>query len=90
MNRKALAAAALLLGRREETLIHARRSLEEAQRLRFRPEVALAHLQLAELLMAEAVTEAQTHLDTAIDEFRAMKMQPSLERALKHKGLLRA
>jgi len=30
------------------------------------------------------------HLDFAIAEFRDMKMQPSLERALKHKGLLTA
>jgi hypothetical protein len=28
--------------------------------------------------------------DFAIDEFRAMKMQPSLERALRHKELLHA
>jgi len=35
-------------------------------------------------------TEALEHLDFAIAEFRDMKMQPSLERALKHKGLLGA
>jgi hypothetical protein len=34
--------------------------------------------------------EARPHLDFAIEEFRAMKMQPSLERALRHKGLLTA
>ena len=28
------------------------------------------------------------HLDFAIGEFRDMKMQPSLERALKHKEIL--
>ena len=33
---------------------------------------------------------AVAHLDFAIEEFRAMKMQPSLERALRHKGLLHA
>jgi hypothetical protein len=33
---------------------------------------------------------AQEHLDFAIGEFREMKMQPSLERALKYKGLLKA
>ena len=48
---------------------------------------------LAELLIdhypAEQV-EAQSHLDFAIEEFRAMKMQPALERALRHKGLLHA
>ena len=30
------------------------------------------------------------HLDFAIAEFTEMKMQPSLERALRHKGLLSA
>ena len=30
------------------------------------------------------------HLDFAIGEFREMKMQPSLERALSHRGLLKA
>jgi hypothetical protein len=34
--------------------------------------------------------EAQAHLDFVIEEFRAMKMQPALERALRHKGLLHA
>jgi len=33
---------------------------------------------------------ALEHLDFAIAEFREMKMQPALERALRHKGLLRA
>ena len=34
--------------------------------------------------------EALEYLDFAISEFREMKMQPSLERALWHRGLLRA
>ena len=34
--------------------------------------------------------EALEHLNFAIAEFREMKMQPALERALKHKGLLHA
>jgi tetratricopeptide (TPR) repeat protein len=34
--------------------------------------------------------EALDHLDFAIGEFREMKMQPSLERALRHRGLLKA
>ena len=38
----------------------------------------------------EQHTEALPHLDFAIDEFRAMQMQPSLEQALRHKGLLHA
>jgi hypothetical protein len=34
--------------------------------------------------------EALEHLDFAIKEFREMKMQPSLERALRHKDILKA
>ncbi len=34
--------------------------------------------------------EALEHLDFAIKEFREMKMQPSLERALRHKEILKA
>jgi hypothetical protein len=34
--------------------------------------------------------EAQEHLDFAIAEFREMKMQPALERAMSHRGLLKA
>jgi hypothetical protein len=71
------------------------------ERARFRPELALTRLQLAEILAARGENlgsaesaplrrEAQEHLDFAIEEFRAMKMQPSLERALRHKGLLHA
>jgi hypothetical protein len=46
---------------------------------------------MAELLLADGrETEAQEHLDFAIEELRGMKMQPSLERALRHKGLLHA
>jgi hypothetical protein len=35
-------------------------------------------------------SEAMRHLDIAIAEFREMKMQPSLERALRHKEVLKA
>jgi hypothetical protein len=48
---------------------------------------------LAELLLEhypEERADALDHLDFAIEEFRAMKMQPALERALGHKGLLKA
>ncbi len=63
------------------------------ERIRCRPAIALTRLQLAELLLAhypDKGTEAQEHLDFAIAEFREMKMRPSLERALRHKGLLKA
>ena len=53
----------------------------------------MTRLQLAELLLEhypDERTEALDHLDFAISEFRDMKMQPSLERALRHRGLLKA
>jgi hypothetical protein len=34
--------------------------------------------------------EAREHLDFALGELREMKMQPSLERALKHREALKA
>ncbi len=49
--------------------------------------------ELAELLLEHYPKEkadALAHLDFAINEFRDMKMQPSLERALKHKEILGA
>ncbi|HEY77765.1 MAG TPA: hypothetical protein G4O09_01475, partial [Dehalococcoidia bacterium] len=61
--------------------------------MRFRPELALARLQLAELLLEHYLDEkkeALEHLDLAIKEFQDMKMQPSLERALRHKEILKA
>jgi hypothetical protein len=54
--------------------------------MRFRPELALTRFQIAELLLehySEGRADALHHLDFAIKEFREMKMQPSLERALK-------
>ena len=47
--------------------------------MRFRPKIALSRLGLAKLLLAhypEARADALAHLDFAIEEFRAMKMQP--------------
>lgn len=34
--------------------------------------------------------QGSAHLDFALEEFRTMKMQPYLGRALRHKGLLNA
>ena len=59
----------------------------------FRPELALTRLQLTELLLEhypDEKTEALEHLDFAINEFREMKMKPSLECALRHKDILKA
>jgi DNA-binding NarL/FixJ family response regulator len=87
-------AAAALLGHRAEARRSYEQALEAATRLRFRPELALTHLQLAELLLdvargvrreargKEEQREALAHLDLAIDELQAMHMQPALEQAL--------
>ncbi|HEY41443.1 MAG TPA: protein kinase [Dehalococcoidia bacterium] len=88
-----LGAAAVLLGRPEEARQHYAEALEVATNMRFRPELALTRLQLAELLLEhypDEKKEALEHLDFAINEFREMKMQPSLERALRHKEILGA
>jgi tetratricopeptide (TPR) repeat protein len=81
-----LGAAALLLGRPEEARKYYDEALKVAKEMRFRPELALTLLQLAELLLEhypDEKAEALDHLDFAIKEFRDLKMQPSLERALK-------
>jgi hypothetical protein len=68
-------------------------ALDICTKVRFRPEIALIRLGLAELLLEHYPNEraeAIEHLDFAIAEFREMKMQPSLERALRHRGLLKA
>ena len=64
-----------------------------ATRLKFRPEIALTRLELAELLLEHYPDEkavAIEHLDFAISELCEMKMQPSLERALKQRENLKA
>ena len=61
--------------------------------MNFRPEIALARLQVAELLLhhfPEDRTEALAHLDFAVSEFRDMKMDPALECALQYEDLLEA
>jgi len=88
-----LGAAAALLGKPAEARDYYNQALEVCAKIRFRPEIALTRLGLAELLLDHYPDErpaAIEHLDFAIAEFRAMKMQPSLERALKHKELLKA
>ena len=61
--------------------------------MRFRPEIALTRLQLAELLLdqyPDERPEALEHLDCAIAELRDMKRQPALDRALGRKQVLGA
>ena len=88
-----LGAAAALLGELDKARAYYQQALEVCAKVRFRPEIALTRLQLAELIFKHYLDErpqALEHLDFAIAEFREMKMQPSLERALKHKELLGA
>jgi tetratricopeptide (TPR) repeat protein len=88
-----LGEAAVLLGQPKEARAHYQQALDVCAKVRFRPESAITRLLIAELLLEhypKEQAEAQVHLEFAIDEFRAMKMQPYLERALRHKGLLHA
>jgi tetratricopeptide (TPR) repeat protein len=88
-----LGAAAALVGRPDEARKHYQEAIKVCKEIGFRPELALTHLQLAELLLehySKERAEALEHLDFAIKEFREMKMQPSLERALRHKDILKA
>jgi DNA-binding CsgD family transcriptional regulator len=78
--------AAVLGGDRTAARRYYAQALESAGKIRFRPELALTHLRLAELLLKEADdasrSEALEHLDLAVPELQDMKMQPALERAL--------
>jgi tetratricopeptide (TPR) repeat protein len=88
-----LGGACALLNRPEEARNHYREAISVCTDMKFRPELALTRLQLAELLLEhypDEKKEALEHLDFAIKEFQDMKMQPSLERALKHKEILGA
>jgi hypothetical protein len=90
---RCLGDAAALLDDPRGALSHYERALDVCAKVRFRPEIATIRLHQAELLLQHFPNEhakAQDSLDFAIAEFRAMKMQPALERALRHKGLLHA
>ncbi len=88
-----LGAGVALLGEIERARSYYNQALEVGNKVRFRPEVALTRLQLAELLLEhypDERAEAIAHLDFAIAELRDMKMQPALERALSHREILKA
>jgi tetratricopeptide (TPR) repeat protein len=88
-----LGAAAAIVNRPEEARQYYQEAIRVCTEMPFRPELALSKLQLAELLLEhypDEKKEALEHLDFAIKEFREMKMQPSLERALRHKDILKA
>jgi DNA-binding CsgD family transcriptional regulator len=76
--------AYLLLGEPDRARQHYLAALAAGEKMRFRPEVALTRLALAELLLDHFPRErgeAFEHLDLCIPEFRGMKMQPSLQKA---------
>jgi eukaryotic-like serine/threonine-protein kinase len=88
-----LGGAAALLGRYDEARKYYVEAIKVCIEMPFRPELALSKLQLAELLLEhypDEKKEALEHLDFAIKEFTEMKMQPSLERALRQKKILKA
>jgi tetratricopeptide (TPR) repeat protein len=88
-----LGGACALLNRPDEARKYYQEAIKVCTEMKFRPELALTRLQLAELLLEhypKERAEALEHLDFAIKEFQDMKMQPSLERALRHKEILKA
>ncbi len=88
-----LGGAGALLERYDEARQHYQEAVRVCTEMSFRPELALSRLELAELLLDHYPAEkkdALEHLDFAIKEFREMKMQPSLERALRRKEILKA
>jgi tetratricopeptide (TPR) repeat protein len=84
---------ARLTGKSQQAMDYYVKAIAICQKVRFRPELALSRLGLAEVLLDHYPEEhdaALEHLDFAIAEFREMKMQPALERALGRRGLLKA
>jgi class 3 adenylate cyclase/tetratricopeptide (TPR) repeat protein len=83
-----LGAAAMLLGNPDRALPLCRQAVAASQQISSRPELALSRLGLAEVLLDHYPNEREEALellDSAIDELRAMKMQPALERAMRRK-----
>jgi tetratricopeptide (TPR) repeat protein len=88
-----LGGACALLGIYDEARRYYQEAIKVCTEMRFKPELALTRLQLAELLLEHYPNEkkeAVEHLDFAIKEFREMKMRTYIERALRHKELLKA
>ena len=90
---KTHAAVVVGLEKHDEARKYYDEAIKVCTEMPFRPELALTRLQLAELLLEhypQEKKEAVEHLDFAIKEFREMKMQTYLERALRHKEILKA
>jgi DNA-binding CsgD family transcriptional regulator len=84
-----LGEAATMLGRPAQAKDAYQAALAVCQKVRFRPELALIRLDLAELLVSNYPSEkaqAVNHLKIATAEFEAMHMQPSLARARELEG----
>jgi DNA-binding CsgD family transcriptional regulator len=80
-----LGAASEMLGNPEEARSYYEQAFDVARGVRFRPEMALARLQLGDLLLRYFPSErgpAREHVDLAISEFEAMGMTPALQRAV--------
>jgi class 3 adenylate cyclase len=83
-----LGLAARLLGDPARARSYFLKALEVDERVRARPEIALLSLDMAQLLIEHYPNErveALQHLDFALSEFQAMKMQPALEEAMRLK-----
>jgi hypothetical protein len=88
-----LGGAAALLGRHDEARRYYQEAVKVCTDMPFRPELALTRLQLAGLILdhyPDEKKEAVEHLAFCIPEFRDMNMKPWLERALRHKEILKA
>jgi ATP/maltotriose-dependent transcriptional regulator MalT len=76
--------AAVLRGDVASARTHFELAVERTRQIRFRPELALSRLHLAELLLEHFPNEsprALEHLHAAAAEFEAMDMRPALARA---------
>jgi class 3 adenylate cyclase/tetratricopeptide (TPR) repeat protein len=83
-----LGLAALLLDDPQAAWQYLGQALQVAKRLEHRPETAQVRLALARVLFEhhpEERREALEHLNFAVQEFQAMKMQPALEEAMRLK-----
>ena len=81
-----LGLAALLLDDPAAARAHLATALDVAARVGDRPETALVRLAIARTLFEhypDERAEAKEHLDFALSEFQAMKMQPALEEAMR-------
>ncbi len=86
-----LASAAALCGDPEGAWAYATSAFDIASKSRFRPEIALSQLALAEIVIdhfPERQNEASWYLDRAVAELRDMRMEVALQSALRRRRLL--